>query len=36
LIERESERNNLIKEFKEAYKEEVDQKKEISLLKKKD
>lgn len=28
--------NNLIKEFKDAYKEEVDQKKEISLLKKKD
>ena len=28
--------NNLIKEVKEAFKEEVDQKKEISLLKKKD
>lgn len=27
---------NLIKEVKEAFKEEVDQKKEISLLKKKD
>ena len=28
--------DNLIKEVKEAFKEEVDQKKEISLLKKKD
>ena len=28
--------NNLIKEFKDAFDEEVDQKKEISLLKKKD
>lgn len=28
--------NNLIKEVKEAFREEVDQKKEISLLKKKD
>ena len=29
-------KNVLIKEFKEAFEEEVDQKKEISLLKKKD
>ena len=36
LMARQHQMNSLIKEVKEAFKEEVDQKKEISLLKKKD
>jgi hypothetical protein len=36
LMERQEQMGNLMKEVREAYREEVDQKKEISLLKKKD